>query len=190
MRRVMVLAVLSMAASACASSGSSDPAPASTSASTTVVDLGSSISSSTDGPFELVLSLPGASFSTEQAITGQASLSVTDGKAEKIAGSGAGPLAFSFTEVGGSRRMGPGYRADCRMFTIEPDTPIASILTKSGGWSADDPNAPFYQSFFADPEIHLPAGTWDIGAQAWFSDNDCGGPSHDMTATLRVVVTP
>lgn len=150
--------------------------------------LGTDIASSVDGPYELVLSLPGTSFSTDQAIAGQASLSVTDGKAARIAGPGAGPLAFSFTEVGGTRRMGPGYRLSCGLFTIEPGAPMASDLTKPGGWTAEDPIASFYQSSFQDPDIHLPAGTWDIGARASFSDNDCDGPRHDMAATVRVVV--
>jgi hypothetical protein len=91
-----------------------------------------------------VLSLSGTSFTTDHAITGQASLSPTDGEEAKIAGPGAGPLAFSFNEVGGTRRMGPGYRLSCGLFTIEPGAPMTSELGKSGGWTADDPNASLF----------------------------------------------
>ena len=36
---------------------------------------------------------------------------------------------------------------------------MTSDFAKSGGWTAEDPNALLYQSFFANPDIHLPAGT-------------------------------
>ncbi len=190
MRRLVVLGALAMAVSACAPTGSLASPPASAAEATPIGELGTDIANRADGPFELVLALPGSTFSTDQAVTGQAVLSVADGKEAMIAGPGAGPLAFSFREVGGTRQMEAGYRPSCRMFTIESGAPITSDLTKSGGWPANDPNASFYQSFFADPDIHLPSGTWDISARAWFSENRCNGPSHDMTATVRVVVSP
>ena len=148
------------------------------------------VASSTDGRFRLVLVLPGTTFSTDEAITGRGILSVEDGAAATIGGPGAGPLAFSFDEVGGSRRMDAGYDTTCGVFTIEPGVPMTSDLTKSGGWADDDPNASFYRSFFADPAIHLPPGTWDISANAWFAEDACSGPDHHMTATARVIVTP
>lgn len=190
MRRSVVLGALAIAAVAMGAAIASSASPQSTAPTVPAGDFGSGIASSTDGPFDLVLSLSGTSFTTDQVITGQASLSVTDGEEATIAGPGAGPLAFSFNEVGGTRRMGPGYRLSCGLFTIEPGSAMTSDLAKSGGWTAEDPNASFYRSSFADPDIHLPPGTWDIAARASFSDNECGGPSHDLTATLRVVVTP
>ena len=63
-------------------------------------------------------------------------------------------------------------------------------LVKSGGWSADDPNAAFYDAFFAAPDIRLPPGTWEVTGHASFSEGDCGGPNHDITTTARIVVQP
>lgn len=143
-----------------------------------------------EGRFELELSLAKATYRGADAITGRAALSVTGGKAAVIGGSGGGPLAFSYDEVGGTRHMDAGWDSSCGSFTIEPGAPITSALTKSGAWGAHDPNAAFYRAFFADREVHLPAGTWDVSARASFSEGNCSGPSHDMTATLRIVVGP
>lgn len=45
-------------------------------------------------------------------------------------------------------------------------------LSKSGGWSADNPKAPFYDAFFADKAYTLPAGTYIITLHISYSTDE------------------
>jgi len=143
-----------------------------------------------EGAFRLIFRLPQATYQTTEPISGTATLAVTDGQDASISASGDGPLGFSFVEVGGTRRMDAAWHDDCRHFTLEAKSPMSSAIKKSGGWSGEDPNAAFYQAFIADPEVHLPPGTWDISAVASFYEGDCGRVTHYLTATIRVTITP
>lgn len=145
---------------------------------------------SVEGPFELTLLLPRSVYGANEPITGEIRLAVLDGAARTIGGSGGGPLATSFAEFGGTRRMEAGWDSSCGSFEVLPAAPLRDSLSKSGGWSADDPNDAFYEAFFAAPDIRLPPGTWDVSARASFSEGDCGGPMHEMTTTARILVLP
>ena len=79
--------------------------------------------------------------------------------------------------------------ADCAIHVLATDRPILSPITKSGGYSDDQPDAPFYRAFFADRLVHLPTGEWDITAVAEFAEGECGGPAHALAAPIRVRVT-
>jgi hypothetical protein len=61
---------------------------------------------------------------------------------------------------------------------------------KSGGFAAEDPDAAFYRTFFADPLVRLPAGTWEITAVADFSEGACDGAHHTLRAPITVTITP
>jgi hypothetical protein len=99
-------------------------------------------------------------------------------------------LGFQYVEVGGSRRTEPVWTADCASHQLRADAPLVTELTKSGGYSADDPDADFYRAFFSEPEVKLPAGVWDITAVATFTDGvGCDGRAINLTATIRMVVT-
>ena len=85
---------------------------------------------------------------------------------------------------------GPAWRADCAPHDISTDHPLTSAITKSGGWSGEEPNAAFYRSFFADPIVRLPVGDWDITAIAQFVDGEgCPGAAHELQATLRLRIS-
>lgn len=157
-----------------------------------LVACGTPVPSASDaeGAFRLNFRLPQATYQSTDAISGTATLEVTDGHDASLSGSGDGLLGFSFVEVGGTRRMDAGWHDDCRRYTIEAGSPMTSAITKSGGWGGEDPDAAFYQAFIADPQVHLPPGTWDISAVASFAEGDCGGVHHDLRATIRVTVTP
>jgi hypothetical protein len=97
---------------------------------------------------------------------------------------------FEFDEVGGSRRVVPVSDAVCTVGDLNAQNPIIVPLTKSGGWVPEDPNAGFLQSFFANPQIRLPAGDWTITAIASFSEGNCGDyhPQALPVQTLRAAV--
>jgi hypothetical protein len=152
---------------------------------------GSAEAEASDGPFHLAFTLTKSTYLTTEPIEGSATLSVTDGLARTIWGPYQSPIGFSMIEVGGTRRMEAGFRQSCNPYSIGPDAPLTRPLTKSGAWSADDPNAAFYQEFFADERIHLPAGTWDISVVTDFSEDagsPCSGVAHDPRATIRIEV--
>jgi hypothetical protein len=64
-------------------------------------------------------------------------------------------------------------------------------FVKSGGYGYDDPLASFYQAYFADPDLRLPAGTWTIQATAsFYTGDDCGDVAHLLETSVTVVVEP
>jgi hypothetical protein len=145
----------------------------------------------TQAPFQLVFSLPSTTFTAGEAIEGEAMLSLTAPGAVELGGSGGGLLGFEFREVGGRRHIEPAWMADCVPHRLADDRPIVSGITKSGGFSADDPEAAFYRAFFADPLVRLPAGEWEISAIASIVEGaDCSGPAGSLRASIRVTVTP
>jgi hypothetical protein len=106
----------------------------------------------------------------------------------RLAGSGSGLVVVSMTQLDGPLQIAGGGTDDCVGYSIAPGEPIVKPYVKSGGWSADDPNAAFYGAFFADPLLRLPRGTWRVFATTQFFVGDCPGPSHTLAATLDVVV--
>jgi hypothetical protein len=138
----------------------------------------------------LTFDLPKDTYAAGEPIDGVASLAVDGDVAAPYGASGGGAIAFGFTEVDGPRSMGGAMTADCRPGLMVPGTPITSPIRKSGGYSNDDPQAPFYRSFLDDPVVRLPPGDWRISAVASFVEQrDCSGDVHDMTATVTVHVT-
>lgn len=144
-----------------------------------------------EGPFRLTLTLPRTTWSSGEAITGEAALALVDGDLAELGVAGNGPLEFMFQEVGGPREIGPAWDTVCASAQLAADSPITRPIRKSGGYSTDEPDADFYRSFFADPLVRLPAGDWDISAIAEFIDGrDCGtADHHSLRATVRVHVT-
>jgi hypothetical protein len=167
------------------------PSPTSTPAPTAAGPADAVTAVATQGPFRLTFTLPKAVWRTDEAIDGEARLGLAAGPDVGVGGSGAGLMGFGFAEVGGDRLMGPASTADCRPYTLSAAQPAVTGITKSGGWSEDDPNAAFYRTFLADPLVHLPPGDWDVTATADFVEGQgCDGAPHTMTATIRVQVTP
>lgn len=144
-----------------------------------------------DGPFRLTFSLAKTTWSAGESIDGRAALSVADGGPTEISGSGGGVIHFGFREVGGVRQIGPAMTSDCAAHRLEPAMPIDVPIVKSGGWTAEDPDAAFYQAFFADPLVHLPPGDWEITAIASFIDGPgCSGDSRTLNAPITIRVVP
>jgi hypothetical protein len=147
--------------------------------------------SATQGAFQLTFELPRTTYRAGEAIEGLAALAVVGGAPVPFGSSGNGPFTFNFAEVGGPRNVGGLMTADCAPYRLEPGRPMTSAITKSGGWSGDDPNAPFYSAFLADPVIRLPAGDWTITAGATLVEGEgCSGAGRALAAPITVHVTP
>ena len=146
----------------------------------------------TDGRFRLDLVLPHLDWRPGDVISGSAILSLLDGPATTLYGSGHDLIVFSYDEVGGDRHSGYVSTADCGPHPIDVANPINRPLAKSGGAiTGSEPEAAWLRSFLADPQIELPAGTWDITAIATFSDGEaCTGSWHTMKVTQRITDGP
>lgn len=147
-------------------------------------------SSTSDGPYILELVLPHLDWKADEPMLGSAILSFGGSAPTTIYGSGSSVLNFAYVEVGGTRKVDPVWTADCGPHPLDPATPINEPLAKSGGSSDDDPNASFLRGFLTGPDVRLPAGTWDVTAEAYFADEaSCAGIRHSMNTTLRITVT-
>ncbi len=127
-----------------------------------------------------------------EAIEGQATLGVVGGSAVAFGSSGGGPFVFDVAEVGGLRRVGGAMTADCAPYRLEPGRPMMSAIIKSGGYSADDPEAAFAQAFLdGNPVVSLPAGDWRITAGASLVEGEgCSGASRSLAAPIVIHVIP
>ncbi len=148
--------------------------------------------SDVQGAFQLTFELPRTTYRAGEAIEGQATLGVVGGSAVAFGSSGGGPFVFDVAEVGGLRRVGGAMTADCAPYRLEPGRPMVSAIIKSGGYSADDPEAAFAQAFLdGNPVVSLPAGDWRITAGASLVEGEgCSGASRSLAAPIVIHVIP
>ncbi len=143
----------------------------------------------TDGDYRLEFVMPRLAWKTGDPISGKTDLELTTSLGRTVSGAGQ-LIVFAFSEVGGTRHFGPLSTLDCEPFVLDPASPLGVSLYKQGAIDASGSDGDFQRAFVADPDIHLPAGTWDISAIANFNDGPgCTGPSHTLKTTLRVTVT-
>jgi hypothetical protein len=200
--RLVTAGVLGMLAAACASApvGPTDqPSPAIIAAPTQTTSHATASASSSpvsnevaSGPFRLTLTVPKATWSAAEVIGGEAVLT-TDGAATVLCASGGGVIGYSYQEVGGDRFMEAVMQANEQPYPIDDANPIEIAVRKSGAsYSASQPDADFYRSWFEDPQVHLPPGAWQITAEASFFEGapDCPGPYIRMRAPVTIHVTP
>ena len=136
--------------------------------------------SDTSGDFTLTISSPHSVYSASDAIDVQAALSLAQGAGStSLSGSGSGLIVFGIKQLDGTRQMDGISTADCALgrYTVSPADPLVVPFWKGGGFSASDPDAAFWRSYFADPLLHLPAGEWEISADASF-DEGAGCSAH------------
>jgi hypothetical protein len=108
--------------------------------------------------------LPSDRYAPTDAIPVQTTVTWTGAPGRgSIWGSGSGPVSFLFLEIGGAgRTMNGAMTSDCAQRDFAAGEPVTIPLGKSGGWTAEDPNAAFYQAWYRDPLLHLPSGHWQL----------------------------
>jgi hypothetical protein len=141
------------------------------------------------GQFRLELELPKTTYAAGEPIEGIARLLFAGPGEIKVGGSGGGLIGFSLIDVDGRRDVGGGQDASCADYAFEPQGGYTSGLTKSGGYSPDDPADDFIEAFLNDPVYRLPAGTWEIQAWSNFLRKGCALPETRLSASVRIVVT-
>jgi hypothetical protein len=107
-----------------------------------------------------------------------------------IWGSGSGPVSFGLEQIDGDIELGALQTADCGPHEYARGVPVPIPFQKSGGFSADDPNADFYRVYFADPVLRLPAGRWRIAATAngFLRPCEMNAPMVDIRLEAEILV--
>lgn len=105
-------------------------------------------------------------------------------------GSGGGPVSFTLKQLDGELEMEAVQTADCSPTVIPRGAPLVVPYRKSGGWTADDPNADFYRTFFADPVLRLPAGSWQttVVAGGYLAPCDAEAPVFQIALEATFLV--
>ena len=147
------------------------------------------IAADEDGLFRLELELPKATYAAGEPIEGIARLRYGGQGAVEVAGAAGGLIGFSLVDVDGPRDVGGGQDAACAPYRLDPANPITTALTKSGGYSPDDPADDFIEAFLGDPIYRLPAGTWEIQDWTNFLGQGCTLPATELRASVRITVT-
>jgi hypothetical protein len=108
-----------------------------------------------------------------------------------VSGSGSGIVFFSVTRIEDGLTSGPpAMEGDCARHELPPGEPMVVPFAKSGGFSADDPDAGFLRVYLADPELTLPQGTWRIDVSTVGNLGDeCTGEPLALELGLIVTVT-
>jgi hypothetical protein len=168
-QRGMVVLVIALAVAACSSASPTTQ-------------------TATDGTFVVRVSVPPGTHHASDAVGVVAILTYEGPQPSITVDSGdEGFVWFSFKQLDGSREMGgPLSRLICSPSTTMVRGSSATFRpAKSVVYGADDPNAAFYSRWASDPEVHLPAGRWQIVATAQIWDGEtCIGAKPDHVITL------
>jgi hypothetical protein len=143
-----------------------------------------------DGDYQLTITSLWGTWGTGEPIAVWATLEYLGADEEAtLWGTGSGLIGFGLNEVAGDRDMGPVSSADCVPYPISELYPITTQFSKAGGYSPDDPNAAFWEEYFAETDLYLPAGDWEIRAEATFDAGDtCTAVPTQMTASITLTV--
>jgi hypothetical protein len=108
-----------------------------------------------------------------------------------VSGSGSGFVFFSVKRLEDGLTSGePVTPGDCGEHIVPVGEPIVIPFAKSGAWSEDDAHADFLRTYFADSELTLPSGTWQIDVSTLGNVGEgCTGPLLDLEVALQVTVT-
>jgi hypothetical protein len=132
-----------------------------------------------DGAFRLELTTPHSVFGTQDAITPVAALTYLGPDASVTFGHADPAVVFTIGEIGGkNRQMGGGADDLCALTTLANGRPMTSPFQKGGALDTG-----FDITWFRDPVLHLPGGTWRIEARFAGAVPACdiGAAQHALT---------
>ena len=105
-------------------------------------------------------------------------------------GSGSGLVLFSWEQLDGRLRQEAVATSDCVPYSIKRVEALVVPFAKTGAYQGDDPAVGFWQQYFADPVLRLPAGRYRIHALPNLTIGECGGPEHRLDASVEITVIP
>jgi len=97
-----------------------------------------------------------------------------------------GPVEFSLNQLDGTLEMAGAHDLVCATKTFARGVATPVPFAKSGGWTADDPNASFYERFYRDPRLILPPGHWRLS----IATEGFVGPCDPNTPRMDVALPP
>lgn len=146
-----------------------------------------------DDSFRLTLEADQDRYRAGQMIEVVATLTYL-GPADSVVARGSsnpGLIGFAVESEDPPVRVSPAFTTDCGAHEMTRDDPVEYPFAKSGGFSPDEPLAPFYEAYFDSSELRLPAGKWTITAGGgWYTGEDCGDELHSLSTSVTVVVEP
>lgn len=146
-----------------------------------------------DDRFDLTMTTPKASYRVEEPIPLSATLTYL-GPEENVELSSEyrDAVYFSLEQLDGPLDMdGGGSRLICYPTSLTKAEPDTIPFSKSGAFSSDTPGASFWASYFADPTLRLPAGSWRISAHFKAAvGSDCAHATNALDTAVSFVVAP
>lgn len=144
-----------------------------------------------DETFRLTITTERSVYTSTEAIPVSATLELLRTEPTTTAGSGSGPVVFGVEQLDGPVDAGPFMTMDCVREDWAPGEVRVVPFSKSGGYSADDPMAPFWIAYFNDADLLLPAGRYRVFAIVDYDLDDCSIDESILTAEVRFdVVEP
>lgn len=189
MRRPVALVIaFTLPLSACSSTPTSTPVGSGTQPGPTAPELASGVA--TQGDFTLSVVVMPAVAATNQVI--EVTGSITNGGPEPltVSGPGSGVVFFSVTRLEDGVSSGPPViEGDCTPHEFPTGEPVDFSFKKSGAFTDEDADAGFRRSYFADPELRLPPGTWriDISTAGVVGEQCRGEPLEIELSLVRTV---
>ena len=109
--------------------------------------------------------------------------------------SGSAVAIVGIEQLDGDIAMLPADDSICMTFALEDSVLVTSLAGKPAGvtWLPSDPNAAFYEAFYADADngFALPPGRWRITAATDFALGiGCSGEVIDLQAAIIIEVLP
>ncbi len=144
------------------------------------------VSVARDPTFLLTLAADKPTYAANDPIQISAQLQyVGEAPTTTMTGSGDGIVAFGIEQLDGPVDTQIVRHADCRQYVFQTGDVTTVPFQKSGAFDATDPLAPFWQTFYADPQLRLPTGHYRITAQASYGTPACG---DEQTVTVSVLI--
>lgn len=145
-----------------------------------------------DASFELTvgLAVPVAGFKSGDPIPIDAAYQFLGPEPSLVAGSAyPSGVYFSLEQLDGPLDQAGGVNdLMCLSTPLTQGVLVHVPFYKSGAYSASDPNAAFWDRYFADPMLRLPAGQWRItahlDASLGLAGVPCAGEAHTLAASV------
>ncbi|HLO36170.1 MAG TPA: hypothetical protein VK194_08810, partial [Candidatus Deferrimicrobium sp.] len=139
-----------------------------------------------DGMFRLELATPHGTYEPGYPIEPVASLTYLGPDASVAVRHTTSLVQFRIEEVDGPRRMGGGSRLVCASTVLRKDAPREVPFAKAGAPTTDAAEG-FDQTWYEDPTLTLPVGTWRIVASIDLGVDGCV-PTHQLSVSAEIHV--
>ena len=140
-----------------------------------------------DGVFQLNLTTPRSTYAPDDAIEPVATVTYLGPNGETSMYHASSPVGFVIEEIGGARQMDGGIDQPCLHTAAQKGVPLAYPFEKAGTTEHG-----FDETWYRDPDLHLPAGTWRIRAYLDVDVTDgtttCGGIHHHLQVENVIAV--